>query len=159
MNQSYASVNAPYTTLTRTRCSKCNCTKIKHACYFRVFCVSWIYIGCGMRVVYAECINCLYSMFLPVLHTSDTSSLWLQSVSPHGLPLHSAKAVSVPVHARSSSHIGPVPARSTDTHVLADANPSCLHATMASFMSKLSSQIVPHWPLYAISSRPLSSSP
>ena len=38
-------------------CLECNCTKIMHARYFRIFWVSWIKIGCSMRVVYAECVN------------------------------------------------------------------------------------------------------
>ena len=33
-----------------------------HARYFRVFWVSWILIGCSMRVVYSECMN-VFSIF------------------------------------------------------------------------------------------------
>ena len=47
----------------RIRCSECNYTKIMHARYFRVFCVSWIQIGCSMRVVYAECMNAFYTLW------------------------------------------------------------------------------------------------
>ena len=39
------------------RCSECNCTKIMHACYFLVFWVSLIQIGCSMCFVYAKCMN------------------------------------------------------------------------------------------------------
>ena len=39
----------------RVMCLECNCTKIMQACYFRVFWVSSIQIGCSMRVVYVEC--------------------------------------------------------------------------------------------------------
>ena len=59
MNQPYARVNAFYATL-RVRCLECNDTKIMHACYFCVFWVSSIQIGCSMRVVYAECMNSGY---------------------------------------------------------------------------------------------------
>ena len=43
-------VKAPYAHA-RVMCSECNCTKIMHACYFRVFWVSSIQIGCSMRVL------------------------------------------------------------------------------------------------------------
>ena len=36
-------MNAPYAYAhARVRCAECNCTKIMHARYFRVFWVSWI---------------------------------------------------------------------------------------------------------------------
>ena len=50
MNQSYTLVNAPNATLALDVCSECSCTKIMHACYFRLSSIS-------MRVVYAECMN------------------------------------------------------------------------------------------------------
>ena len=39
---------------TRVRCSECNCTKIMHALYFRIFWQSRIQIGCIMHILY-EC--------------------------------------------------------------------------------------------------------
>ena len=58
MNQSYASVNAPYATLTPTYCvQSANVQKIMQLRYFRVFLVSSIQIGYSMRVVHAECMN------------------------------------------------------------------------------------------------------
>ena len=41
-------------------CSECNCTKIMHACYYHIFWVAWIWIGCSMCVVYAEFMNICY---------------------------------------------------------------------------------------------------
>ena len=54
----------------RVRCSECNCTKIMHARYFRVFWVSLIQIGCRMCVVYAECMN------VSILHGSEQCTCW-----------------------------------------------------------------------------------
>ena len=40
---------------THVMCSECKCMKIMHAVYFHVFWVSWVQIGCSMRLVYAGC--------------------------------------------------------------------------------------------------------
>ena len=50
------------------RCSECNCTNIIDACYFCLFWVSWIQIGCSLCVLYADCMNML--QIIPTLISS-----------------------------------------------------------------------------------------
>ena len=90
-------------------------------------------------------------------HSTPASSVCPQLWIPHPLKEQLFKLVSLPVQATSSSHICPVPS-GTDLPwraLTAFGYPSWRHTTLASFISQLSSQIVPHCPLWNISTRPV----
>lgn len=89
-------------------------------------------------------------------HTTLASSPWLQLCSPQGLVLHAERSTSVPLHSMSSSQIGPVPSPKWAEPGADSGFPqsSCLHTTMASDRSHLSSHTVPHCCFQSTSSRP-----
>ena len=64
MNQPFAHVNQPYETLTLAsalhKMFGVQLYKNNARHYFRVFWVSWIQIGCSIRVGHSECMNDLY---------------------------------------------------------------------------------------------------
>lgn len=72
--------------------------------------------------------------------------------------LQSCNRLSFPTHCVSSIQILPVPCPNLAEEYAATASPifSCRQITLASWMSKLSSQTVPHSPLWNISTRPSS---
>ena len=94
---------------------------------------------------------------LPVgRHTTPASSWCPQLWTPHPPWLHCDIDVSSPTHCTSSSHIWPVPCPNAAS-LGADRAPSYLswrQTTSASSKSQLSSQMVPHIPLYSTSTRP-----
>ena len=58
MNQPYVTLRAHVSTARGVQnYAECNYTEIIHACYFSIFRVSPIQIGCCIHLAYAECMN------------------------------------------------------------------------------------------------------
>lgn len=91
-----------------------------------------------------------------VRHTTETSSLWLQSLSPQEFLVHRLMSFSLPLQRTSSSQILPLPwpYAADPLTLLTPAYPSILQTTAPSGVPNESSQIVPHSPLCNISTRP-----
>lgn len=91
-------------------------------------------------------------------HITLASSLCLQLCSLQPLWLQSSMEFSVPLQCTLSIQIrrfsSPAPKNADFGAPKAVLNPSCLQTTFASFKSQKSSQMVPHSPLYEISTRP-----
>ena len=94
-------------------------------------------------------------------HSAPASSSCTQSWFPHPPWLHSSMCNSYPEQWISSIHIWPEPRPCVALLKawVAGGRPSCLHTTLASFMSHLSSQIVPHWQLWKTSALPTNGEP
>ena len=92
-------------------------------------------------------------------HTTPASSECPQLCSPQPLWLQSSMDSSVPSQCTLSSQIGPLPRPKVALVGAPNAvrNPSCLQTTLALSKSQKSSQMVPHSPLYKISTRPSAS--
>ena len=89
-------------------------------------------------------------------HTTPASSVCPQLCSPQPIWSHSSMEFSVPSHCTLSSQIRPIPCPNFALVGAPNAvrNPSCLQTTLALSKSQKSSQMVPHSPLYEISTRP-----
>ena len=89
-------------------------------------------------------------------HTTPASSLCPQLCTFGPLCGQENRSVSLPVHRKLSSQIVPLPWPNVATlgALTAVPNPSCLHATLASFILQRSSQTVPHSPLKFTSTLP-----
>jgi len=87
-------------------------------------------------------------------HSTLASSMCVQLWTPHPLWLQSEICASLPEQSTLSSQIRPVPCPSVPL-LVADGKPSCLQTTLASFISQLSSQTVPHSPPAKTSTLPV----
>lgn len=89
-------------------------------------------------------------------HITPASSPCPQLFCPKTLWGQFVRVDSWPVHSTLSSHIGPVPLPKWALvgAEIAWPQPSCLHTTSALANCHSSSQMVPHWPLYKISTLP-----
>lgn len=88
------------------------------------------------------------SSVLPV-QTTLARDVALQVVSRKGLWGHCDKENSNPLHSNCSTQVCPVWCPDSVSRVILWAFPqsSCLHTTVASFISQVSAHKVPHWPL------------
>ena len=85
---------------------------------------------------------------LPGSQVTEASSEWPQLWEPQPGKAQSCSRCSLPLQLTLSMSIRLVPCPNCELlhAVIALEKPSCLHTTLASVMSQLSSHTVPHWP-------------
>ena len=122
--------------------------------------VDWLIEDQARPIVQSMCRSVQYlNLIHSLAQAIPTSSLWSQFWTLNSEWPHSAKEVSFPKRQlMSSSQMGsslsPLLSSPLEKKPIAPPKPSILQATLAAFMSKKSSQIVPHTPSCCISRRP-----